>query len=127
MTRHYKQKRLIVPIYKSLVYFIDTNNCDKLNSTHPTTEENEPYAFASNLKKYRNGTITNYYVIVLNTKGSYKKPSIGVLAHECLHLVDMIFRNYGVKPDFKNDEPNAYLLEYFVNEAMKFYYPDKVI
>ncbi|QQV91428.1 hypothetical protein M1M25_gp112 [Tenacibaculum phage Gundel_1] len=127
MGKFYKQKKIVIPIYGQDMYFIDTNDCDKLNNTHATEEEKEPYAVALTLYKYKNGDSNAYYAIVLNTKSSHGKPSIGVLAHECLHIVNMISHNLGMKPDFKNDEPQAYLLDYLVDKAMKFYYPKTLI
>lgn len=123
MESFYKQKKFDLPVYGQVIYFIDTNDCDKLNSRHPTEVETEPYAVALTLCKYKNGNSRKYYAIVLNTKSPHGKPTIGVLAHECLHIVNMISYNLGMKADFKNDEPQAYLLDYLVDKAMEFYYP----
>lgn len=121
--KFYRQMKFILPIYDQNIYFIETNDYEELNKTHPTSEESEPFAFTETLYSIENGVSTRYYAMIINTKYPYLKPSIGTIAHECLHIVNMIFGVIKAKPDFKNDEHQAYLLEYFVDKAMEFYYP----
>lgn len=48
----------------------------------------------------------------------YKKDiDIGVLVHECVHIVNFIFNTVGVKLDSDNDEHQAYYTQ-FVFEAL---------
>lgn len=42
-----------------------------------------------------------------------------VLAHECVHAVNMTFESRGIKPDLLNDEPQAYFVECLVRQALK--------
>jgi hypothetical protein len=42
--------------------------------------------------------------------------SAGLLAHEAVHLVNKIFADRGVKLDIENDEPQAYLMGWLVNQ-----------
>ena len=118
----YKQIKFTLPIYDQDICFINTNDYIKLNRLHNTNEDSEPLAFASTLYNKKG---IRYYAIVVNTKHS--EISIGIIAHECLHIVNMIFGVVGIKADNGNDEAQAYLLEYLMNEAMKFYYPNILI
>ena len=43
--------------------------------------------------------------VVIRETSSYAS-----IAHECLHLKDHILSYFGVKPDYENDELDAYLL-----------------
>jgi len=42
---------------------------------------------------------------------------LGILAHECKHLVDFIFRARGIDLDIVNDEPECYLLGFIVDKV----------
>jgi hypothetical protein len=44
---------------------------------------------------------------------------LGVLAHECTHAANRTLKKRGWKADLGNDEPQAHLIEWLVNEALK--------
>lgn len=46
-----------------------------------------------------------------------KDSPIAILAHECLHAVNMTLLDRGVLPSFENDEVQAYLLEELMRKA----------
>jgi len=48
----------------------------------------------------------------------YIKPTANhkTVAHEALHVVNLLFNNIGAKPDLNNDEPQAYLLGWVVEQ-----------
>ena len=46
-------------------------------------------------------------------------PDRGIIAHEAKHLVNDLFVCINYKLDMHNDEPEAYLLGYLVNEIHK--------
>lgn len=48
----------------------------------------------------------------------------GIIAHECKHAVNDTFAKIWAKLDLNNDEPEAYLLMWYVDEVHKFW--DKV-
>lgn len=48
-----------------------------------------------------------------------KKPSHEVIAHEALHIVNMIFNHRGVKINTSNDEAQAYFLGWVVDRIYK--------
>lgn len=52
------------------------------------------------------------YVIVIKPN---MKPSI--IAHEALHIVNMLFQDRGIKLCTDNDEPSAYMLSWVVEKV----------
>ena len=54
------------------------------------------------------------YVIWI--KGNAKR-DLSCLAHECLHIANMILSNKGIKVSLKNDEAQAYLLGYLMKKC----------
>lgn len=60
----------------------------------------------------------NYHLILLNKK--YLKDetfAIGTIAHEALHITSFILKRVGIKPDVNNDEAQAYLLSWIVEQV----------
>jgi len=54
------------------------------------------------------------YVIYLRDK-----KMISTLAHECLHITNMILHSKGVLPSFENDEAQAYLLGWIMKKCLE--------
>lgn len=48
-----------------------------------------------------------------------KKRDIPPLAHELLHAVNSVLHHAGVKPDFEDDESQAYLLTWVMEKALE--------
>lgn len=46
--------------------------------------------------------------------------SAGVIAHEAVHIANHVFKQCGIIPDLDNDEPQAYLIGWLVNQITKF-------
>ena len=47
-------------------------------------------------------------------------PSNSLIAHEATHLTNILFKDFGFKLDVDNDEPQAYLLAWFVEQIDEF-------
>lgn len=47
---------------------------------------------------------------------SSNRPTVGMIAHECLHLSHSLFRAVGVPLDYENDEAQAYFVQWAVNK-----------
>ena len=60
------------------------------------------------------------YYIVLNFNHHFSKICSGTIAHEAFHIASYIAENRGVKMDFNNPEPMAYLVGWIDNEVNKF-------
>jgi hypothetical protein len=64
--------------------------------------------------------IDKFNVVVLNKK--YLKDenfAIGTIAHESFHITSFIMKRVGIHPDVNNDESQAYLLSWVVEEVYK--------
>lgn len=55
-----------------------------------------------------------YYVIAFE-----KNPNFGVIAHEALHTVNELFKDHHIYIDPGNDEPQAYLLQWFIDRIIE--------
>ncbi|WP_462250451.1 hypothetical protein [Ekhidna sp.] len=53
-------------------------------------------------------------------EGGKKYPKNSVIAHEALHMVNRVMDYICHKPDRDNDEPDAYLLLWIIDEIEKF-------
>lgn len=103
-------------MYHGVFIWMLSNDTDKINKRIKGYDE-EPYAHCFELewsKKYG-------VCILLNFNHSWgSKISYGTISHEAVHAVSFLFDSRGVVPDFNNDEPQAYLVEYIVDEVVKF-------
>lgn len=59
------------------------------------------------------------YILPVIFDPSHFDPATG--SHEAVHIKNMIYQHAGIKHDFKNDEPEAYLLGWIVGELQKAY------
>jgi len=50
---------------------------------------------------------------------STKEFNAGLVAHESIHIKNIVFEQIVAKPDFDNDEYEAYFVEYLVTEIEK--------
>ena len=108
----YKFVNVYDPVHKHYValacgnYTKWYNWVKSLDSTAPIEENN-----TSSGKYLSNG---KYYFVWLK-----KKSDLGVLVHECDHLVNDFMWRRGIKLDIENDESHAYLIEFWFNELKK--------
>jgi hypothetical protein len=102
-----------VPIYNSIVYIVlvedfnDLKNCE-LSDIQEVFEDSNADGLAIDHEEYT--------AMVFNTKST--DFNIGMLAHECDHITNIILQNKGVKTTQKNDEAHAYLLQYIMNKTV---------
>jgi len=57
------------------------------------------------------------YILLLDPSAT-----IDIITHEALHIVNMLFRDKGIKWSYNNDEPAAYMLGWLTNEIQKVVY-----
>ena len=118
MEKHYYEKIIKIPIYKGQLVFVLTNDNKKINKKVPDfKEKTELYGHALNMMYEKEAS----YIIVLNSKHTHSRMTVGVMAHEAVHIADFIFTNCGITHDLDNDEPFAYLVEWITNELYEFY------
>jgi hypothetical protein len=111
-----KTKLTDIPIYKGKLLTIITNNKQELLVKFPDIEIKENiYAHARVIYYKGSHTLTTIFNFNANSKITY-----GIIAHEALHIANMIAEHRGIIPDFQNDEPITYLTEWITNEIHKF-------
>jgi len=104
-----KSKTVKIPIYFETMILIKTDDFKKVNKIYKTKAKNKLYdAVVFETIK------TGHHVIAI------KIADWSVIAHETVHLVNSIFLKCGIQLDRVNDEPQAYLTGWIVNEIDKF-------
>jgi len=101
--KNYKFK---IPIYYDTLCVIKTNNLKKVAKKFGMHFK-PCAAFVFKIQKKSGRTI--YYAAF-----DYTNPH--VIAHETVHLVNLIFKDRGVYLDLENDEPQAYLTGWVFNK-----------
>lgn len=114
--KYHHTKVSAIPLYRGVFIWMISNDKDKINKRIYNFNK-EPCAHCFEL------SWSNKYgvCILLNFDNNYgAKISYGTLAHEAVHAASFVFDSRGVQPDFNNDEPQAYLVEYIVDELVKY-------
>lgn len=106
-------KELEVPLYRGKLVIILTNDKAELQKYIPDFMDEEPYAHTWLVNwKGKQG-----FVIILNFNNSRRKIHHGTIAHEAIHATHFIAQERGIKADFLNDEPIAYLAEFITDHV----------
>jgi hypothetical protein len=103
-----KSKRIKIPIYNGTLVMIQVDNWDKVIKKYDQeiTDSMDGVVFKHN----------HEYVVAYN-----HNPKPGIIAHEAVHLVNHIFIDKHMTLDPYNDEPQAYLTEWFVNTISDYF------
>lgn len=101
------RKRIKIPLYFQNLVIIQTDDFKQIEEAYNL--DKAPCGYDAITFEY-GGDI----VVVFNSKVT---PSI--IAHETVHIVSFIFHNIGAKKDIYNDEPEAYLYGYIVEQIHK--------
>lgn len=108
-----KSKKIKVPIYDAVLYVhIISSERDRgnLQSKYNLTDT---FAYDGFAFTHQNENGSYSYHIALSKKCS------NLIAHECYHFVMFLSRDYGLKLDFENDEPQAFLMGWVVEQCYK--------
>lgn len=104
-----KSKEVPIPIYFGKLIIILTNDWKEVDRAYNTKiDENLYDAVVFEIKD------KDEYIVAI------KKIKWSVIAHEVVHIVNAIFLSCGVELDRHNDEPQAYLTGWLINEIDKF-------
>jgi hypothetical protein len=105
--KEYKYKMVLVPIYVGRVHIMITENFAAAQMKFFGDDSPKVLGSEACVQESKGH---NYFV--------YMRPNIthGILAHEAKHIVNVIFKNCGVKLDVENDEPECFLLGWVVDE-----------
>lgn len=102
-----KIKTIKIPIYFDNLSIVFTDDFKKVDKMLKTKIGNNKYDGVFFCKK-------DEYIIAI------KKIEWSIIAHEVVHLVNEIFLKCGIQLDRVNDEPQAYLTGWVINEIDKF-------
>lgn len=124
----YKEKILKCPLYPIWVCLIASDSQDEVNKRRKLEMEDFNAGYATRQGIYLNQGDKEKVVcvfMILNPKIDVEglRISPGVIAHECLHGSSFILEYVGIHASYVNDEPQAYLVQYLIEEAHKFYKP----
>jgi hypothetical protein len=108
-----EKKVIKIPIYHGQLVLIKYETTEELDKKY---ELNIPYAYdaVAFVDHYESGYTR--YVLAM------REVTIPKIAHEALHVVQMIMRDRGIVP-VEVDETEAYLLQWVVDKACSFYIP----
>ncbi len=86
---------------------------DQVNKKYPINTERFDFAgYAEGVDKYN--------LILLNKKYLPDEAfAISTIAHEAFHVTNFISKRVGIKPNVNNDEAQAYLLSWIVEQVYK--------
>lgn len=82
----------------------------RMNWDRPADKQDEAFVF-----DYKQNGYSKYVVCFKN------KPKSSVIAHESVHLVNKLFKDRGLQLDIENDETQAYLTGWFVEQIDNFF------
>jgi hypothetical protein len=110
-------KSIEVPLYHQRIQIIVCDDAEKeidqINKKYPSNIDK--FEFSG----YAEGS-GKYNLIVLNKKYLTDEPfAISTIAHESLHVTSFIMKRVGMHPDVDNDEAQAYLLSWIVEQVYK--------
>lgn len=104
-----KFKEILIPIYFGTLVIILTDDWEEVDIAYNTKiEENLYDAVVFEIKE------DDKYIVAI------KKIKWSIIAHEVVHLVNAIYLKCGIELDRHNDEPQAYLTGWIINEIDKF-------
>lgn len=101
-----KIKTINIPIFYGKLTFIKSKSFKKTNKKYKL---NIPSRFGA--VTFRNEAAKGFECVV-----SFVDTNVSLLAHEAVHVCGFILENIGAKKDVDNDEFEAYLIGWIVDE-----------
>lgn len=114
-----KKKIVKIPIYfGDLIIILDSEQWKNVNGIYqqrlqwnrPADQSDDAFVFEDK--------VNGYSKLIVCFKG---RPKNSVIAHECVHLVNMLFKDRGQDLDIENDEAQAYMTGWFFDQIEKFF------
>ena len=110
-------KRVNMPIYNQVLHIAICDDAEK-----EIDEVNKK--FYTDLDKFEFAGYaqaeSKHHLILLNKKELIDEPfTISTIAHEAFHITSFVMKRVGIHPDVNNDEAQAYLLSWIVEEVYK--------
>ena len=110
--------KIKVPLYHQYLYVIISDDVEKeIDKIQKIFNINtERFDFSG----YSESIGGKFNAVVLNKKYLREDNfAIGTIAHESLHVTNFIMKRIGIHPDVNNDEAQAYLLSWVVEQVYK--------
>lgn len=122
MSKYYFEEEFKIPLYRGYLIVIISNDTEKLEDRLPGHEFNHVYAHTifDNHKGFQG------FHIILNLDHPKRPITVGTIAHEALHVTDMVMHERGVIADHVNDEPSAYLIDWVTDRVCEVLDKNKV-
>lgn len=110
-------KRINIPLYHQVLHIAI---CDDVEKEISEVRKK----FYANVDKFEFSGYAEaegkHHLILLNKKHLTDEPfTISTIAHEALHITSFIMKRVGMHPDVNNDEAQAYLLSWIVEQVYK--------
>lgn len=110
-------KKLNIPFYSQKLHIIISDDVEK-------EIDNIRKKFYPNLQRYDfsgySQAVEQHHLILINIKHVKKEIDvISTICHEAFHITNFIMKRVGIDSDVNNDEAQAYLLSYIVEEVLK--------
>lgn len=103
-----------VPIYGGYFITIITDDVEKLNKDIKSSSSIDDVGAHTIFGAYKG---IQAFILIFNPNHPHMGISNGVIAHEALHAVNFLAENRGFIPDFSNDEPLTYLIQWMVDNV----------
>jgi hypothetical protein len=104
-----KSRTVKIPIFFGKFTMIFTDDLSKVNTLYNTKIDDNLYDAV-----VFEPIGTDEYIVAI------KKVDWSIIAHEVVHLVNALFISCGIELDRHNDEPQAYITGWFINEIDSF-------
>lgn len=102
------KKKIKIPLYSGNIIIYITDDLQEVSKIHNLGNVKDYDAFAFEIEDEEKD---NYYM-------AFEKPvKYSVIAHESLHITNLICKNQCIKLDHDNDEPQAYLLQWVFEQC----------
>ena len=110
-------KKINTPLHHQVLHIIICDDVEKEMSE----VRNKFYA---NVDRFEFSGYTEaegrHHLVLLNKKFLTDEPfTISTIAHEAFHITNFIMKRVGIHPDVNNDEAQAYLLSWIVEQVYK--------
>lgn len=112
-----KYKRITIPMYNQVLHIAISDDIEKeieeLNKRFYTNIDSYDFSGYS-------ASIRRHNLLILNNKEIKDNPTrIGTIAHEAFHISNFVCRRVGIIPDTDNDEAQAYMISWIVEQVIK--------
>ncbi|AZB23627.1 hypothetical protein EG339_02810 [Chryseobacterium bernardetii] len=118
-----KKKTIKIPIYfGDFIIILDQDDWKNVNEmyqhrlgwTRPADKSDEAFVFEDHYNGY------SRYIVCFK-----RRSKNSVIAHECVHLVNKLFKDRGQRLDIENDEAQAYMTGWFFEQIENFFINQK--